>query len=465
MDAPGTPPTPPTPDPAPAPGSGPTPPVFSNAPHQVRPKLRPVRGFAAQHENQTLMGLADARQVSEKMVFAAPQFQVVLPHLNGKNDLETIVKNVGRGLSADLLKQFVAQLDDAGLIEGPVFEAMLSKMRAEFDSTEVLPAGASAQVAEALVVQELGENATEAQKSELGPTKLREAMDTWVSQALEKVDDPSFNALPRAVIAPHLDYWRGWINYAHVYGRLRVVDRPDRVVILGTNHFGSGTGVTACDKGYESPLGVSKLDRELLDKLKSKLPSGGAEKLLADRYDHEREHSIELHIPWVQHVFGDKLTGESPKVLGVLVHDPAPNNGESYDGNGLGLMAFVSALKSAIGEMPGKTLIVASADLSHCGQSFGDTTPIMGDTPESEQFRTKVITHDQEMLALVEQGKAEDLVSAMAWQQNPTRWCSTGNLVAMLKLTDAKEVKRLNYAGVGDQQGVAFVTSYAGVVM
>lgn len=440
-------------------------PAFSNAPHQVRPKLRPVRGFATQHEGRTLMGLTDARQVSEKMVLTAPQFQVVLPHMNGQNDLDAIVRAVGHGLNTEIMKQFVAQLDDAGLIEGPTFDAMLAKMRADFDSSDTLPPGASAQVAEALAVQELGENATDAQKQELGPTKLREALDTWIAQALEKAEDPSFNALPRAVIAPHLDYWRGWMNYGHVYGRLRVVDRPTRVVVLGTNHFGSGTGVTACDKSYESPLGVSRLDAELLGRLKANLGAENAEKLLRHRYDHEREHSVELHIPWIQHVFTDKATGESPMVLGVLVHDPAVKNGESYDGQGLGLMEFVGAMKKAIKDSPGTTLIVSSADLSHAGQSFGDTTPIMGDTPESEEFRRKVLTHDQEMLALLEQGKGEDLVSSLAWQQNPTRWCSTGNLVAMLKLTDAAEVKRLNYAGVGDQQGIAFVTSYAGVVM
>jgi AmmeMemoRadiSam system protein B len=439
-------------------------PPFTGAPHQMRPKLRPIRGFATQHNEQVLMGLADARQVSDKVVLAVPQFQVVLPHMNGTNDLDAICKAVGRGLDTNVLQQFVAQLDDAGLLEGPVFDALLSKMREQFDSSPTLPPGSSSQVGEMLAGQELGESSTEEQRIALAPKKLREALDQWISQALEKVEDPSFDTLPRAVIAPHLDYWRGWMNYAHVYGRMRVVDAPERIVILGTNHFGSGTGVTACDKGYESPLGTCPLDADFLNLLKAKLGAENAAKLLKDRYDHEREHSVELHIPWVQHVFADKKTGAMPKVVGILVHDPAMNNGESYDNLGLGILPFIEALKQTISESKGKTLIVASADLSHIGQSFGDKTPIMGETPEADAFRQKVLGHDQEMLALVEQGKPEDLVSSMAWQQNPTRWCSVGNLVAMLKVTDAKAVKRLNYAGVGDQQGVAFVTSYAGVV-
>lgn len=443
----------------------PVPPFNPNAPHQLKPKLRALRGFPAQHGEQQLMGLADARQVSDKVVITSPGFQLVLPHMNGERDLDAIVKAVGRGLSIEVLQQFIAQLDDAGLIEGPTFEQMLATMRAEFDKSANLPPASSAAIADALVMQSEGEGATDEQKKELGPAKLRGALDAWMKQTLDPAPDPSFDALPKAVVAPHLDYWRGWLNYAHVYGRLRVVDKPDRVVILGTNHFGQGTGVVACDKGYETPLGVCQVDRAFLDLVSNKLGKENAGKMLADRYDHEREHSIELHIPWIQQVFGGADGAGTPKVVGFLVHDPVQNNGESYDGNGLGLLPFVEALKAAIDEAPGRTLIVASADFSHVGKSFGDNQPIMGESPEAEQFRQKVLTHDQEMLALLEAGKAEELVSSMAWQQNPTRWCSVGNLVAMLKATGATSVKRLNYAGVGDKDGVAFVTTYAGVVM
>src|SRR5690606_2106930 len=122
-------------------------------------------------------------------------------------------------------------------------------------------------------------------------------------------------ALPRAVIAPHIDYPRGWLNYATVWGRLRIVDRPDRVVILGTNHFGMGTGVTACDKGFSTPLGACPADHRLLDALRDRLGADGAERLLANRYDHEREHSIELQIPWVQHCLGMDDAGNFVPVL------------------------------------------------------------------------------------------------------------------------------------------------------
>ena len=67
-------------------------------------------------------------------------------------------------------------------------------------------------------------------------------------------------------------------------------------------------------------------------------------------------------------------------------------------------------------------------------------------------------------LALVAQGKPDELTAAMAWQQNPTRWCSTGNLVATLKTLKPEKVELLRYLASLDQQGMGMVTSVAGVV-
>jgi hypothetical protein len=443
----------------------PTPPAFDpSAPHQNRPRLRAVRGFPAQHGEQVLLGLADARQISDEVVFTSPAAQAILPHLDGSRDLDAVVEAVGHGLRRSDLEMLVAQLDRAGLLEGPTFDAMLAKVRKEFDSLPYLPPGGTANAADALAKQELGESATPEQLAERGPGRLRAQMDAWMNEALKSAADPSFASLPRAVIAPHLDYWRGWMNYAHVYGRMRVVDRPDRVVILGTNHFGFGTGVVACDKGFQSPLGLCELDRALAEAVSRHLGAEQSRLLFEHRFDHEREHSIELHIPWIQHVFASP--GEAaPRVFGVLVHDPAPNNGQSYDGKGLGILPFIEAMTRALAESPGRTLIVSSADLSHVGLSFGDSVSIVAEGEASAALRNRVLGHDREMIELIQKGKAEELVASMAWQQNPTRWCSTGNIVAAMKITGAKEVRLLNYAIASDQQGVAAVSSMAAAVM
>jgi MEMO1 family protein len=434
------------------------------ASHQQKPKLRPVRCFPAQANGQMLLGMADARQISDRMVVAPLAAQHLLPLMNGERTLGEIVAATGQGLTEAILQNFVAQLDEAGLLFGPRFDALVEKMRADYDSSPVLPPAATAAFADFLVMQKYGEEATEEQKTEHGPRLMAETFDEWIKQALEKEADPSLDELPRGIIAPHIDYPRGWLNYASVWGRLRVVDRPDRVVVMGTNHFGMSTGVSLCDKGFQTPLGICRADEALINAVRTRMGPELGEKLLVHRYDHEREHSIELQIAWIQHVLGKDSAGEYVPVFAALIHDPVVNSGESYDGQGVGLSPFVEALRSALEEVGGRTLIVSSADLSHVGPAFGDQQPLAGDDEAAEQARSRVLAHDQEMLQHIAQGKPDELIVAMAWQQNPTRWCSIGNIVAALKLVQPREVEILRYMAAMDQQGMGMVSSCAAVM-
>jgi predicted class III extradiol MEMO1 family dioxygenase len=344
---------------------------------------------------------------------------------------------------------------------------MLAKMRTDFDSSPVLPPGTTAAIAEALATQEfegMPAATTEEERASFGAQRLSRLFDQWIAEALKEVSNPSLDALPKAVVAPHLDYPRGWINYGHTYGRLRVTDRPDRVIVLGTNHFGEGTGVVGCDKGFQTPLGTCEVDQALVDALRKQMGTEQATTLFANRYDHEREHSIELQIPWIQHIFGKGADGAYPKVFAALVHDPAANGGESYDGNGVALDPFVDAMKHAIAALPGRTLVVCSADLSHVGPSFGDQVLMAGDSEETVEFRNGVFRHDREMLGMLEQGKPDEMIASMSWQQNPTRWCSLGNLVAGMRISGASKLTIFSYAGAMDPQGQALVSSVSGMM-
>ncbi len=455
-----------TDQPANQPPQPPQPAFDSSCEHQQKPKLRKIRGVPVpvntpDGKQAVMIGITDAQQISSKMIVTHPAFQGVLPLMDGSRDLDQIVAEVGKGLQRPMLEQLVAQLADAGLVYGPVYDALLVQMHTDFDEAEILPPGVTAQFADALVAQEVGEGVTDEQKKDQGPDALRGIMDKWIDEVLKEVENPSFDVLPKAVVAPHIDYARGWMNYAHVYGRLRVVDRPDRVIILGTNHFGMSSGVCGCNKGYESPIGVCPVDQEVVDGLKAALGEEDAGKLFEHRYDHENEHSIELHMPWIQHIFGADDAGNAPKVFAALIHDPTVNSGNSYDDKGLALEPFVEALKSVIASLPGKTLVVSSADLSHVGPAFGDQQPLAGDSSEAVEARNKVSAHDQEMLAMVTEGRMDDLIGAMSWQQNPTRWCSIGNLVATVGVVEPERVELLSYAAAMDPQGSTLVSSAA----
>ncbi len=172
--------------------SRPQPQFDRSAPHMQSPRLRPVRGFRAQADDgQEALGLADARQVSDRVVFTAPAAQVILPHMDGQKTVDQ--NRAGRGTvgldGGRIVEGLVAQLDDAGLLFGPTFEAILAKMRQDFDSSKVLPPASTAAMADGLAEQALTASgnavSSEVEKMAVGARKLREAFDGWIAAAAE----------------------------------------------------------------------------------------------------------------------------------------------------------------------------------------------------------------------------------------------------------------------------------------
>lgn len=448
-----------------------------NAHHMLQPRIRRVRGLQVPVRGPNgqvvpMLGLTDMQQISQRLVLTVPAMQRVLPLMDGTRTIGQIVNEIGPALKGDVLKQFIAQLDNAGLLTGPTFDRLRADMHDKFDASDLLPPGVTAQFGDRLVAQAHGREPTEAQKAE-APGLIRQQLDTWIDELFSKLPenaDRAYDRMPRGLVSPQLDYGMGWVNYASAWGRFRGTGfRPDRIVILGTNNFGEGTGVTGCDKSFETPLGTVPLAADLHEALLGELGEEGSARYLRSRFDHEREHSVELQLPWIQHVFG--LAPDEPgiPVLAALVHDPLFRNGESYDGNGLDLEPFVAALRSAIGRTGGTTLVVAAASLSHVGPQFGDQMPLapvrdqQGNvrvTPEqAEQARNQVMQHDQQMLKMLAERRPDDLVGAMAWQKNPTRWSSIGAMVAAMKAVTPDEFKVLNHGAALDPQGMQMITT------
>ena len=126
---------------------------------------------------------------------------------------------------------------------------------------------------------------------------------------------------------------------------------------------------------------------------------------------------------------------------------------------GVAFQPFVDALKDAIAGLPGPTLLVGSAELSHVGPAYGDKVQLAGDAPEVEANRRKVIEQDQALMKMLTDNKPQDLVSSLAWQQNPTRWSSVGAIAATMLAADPNEVRLLQYGGTMDPQGTAMISA------
>lgn len=117
----------------------------------------------------------------------------------------------------------------------------------------------------------------------------------------------------RVVVAPHAGISFSGPTAARAYAQMDP-DSVRRVVILGpSHHVYYPNCVVSTATHVESPLGRIPVDREAADALcRSKLCSP------MDRSEDEEEHSIEMHLPFLQHVMGDRPFSVVPIVVGAL---------------------------------------------------------------------------------------------------------------------------------------------------
>jgi AmmeMemoRadiSam system protein B len=116
---------------------------------------------------------------------------------------------------------------------------------------------------------------------------------------------------------------------------------------------------------------------------------------------------------------------------------------------------FLGALGGALAAQGGRTVVLASADLSHVGPQFGDAHPV---TPG--QLR-EVEAADREMLRSVEAGDAEAFFLAVARDGDRRRICGLPPVYAMLRILRGSQGRLLRYAQWPDPNGTVTFASLA----
>ena len=132
---------------------------------------------------------------------------------------------------------------------------------------------------------------------------LREQIEWCYRHELGPGFVPKVNSKgPREIIAlvvPHAGYIYSGPVAAHAYKELANDGIFDTAVILSPNHTGYGAAVSVWTRGvWKTPLGEVKINEGLADKL-----LGGI--IEADETAHLYEHSVEVQLPWLQHLYGE----------------------------------------------------------------------------------------------------------------------------------------------------------------
>lgn len=100
-----------------------------------------------------------------------------------------------------------------------------------------------------------------------------------------------------AIVVPHAGYHYSGPIAAHAYRELANDGAIGTAIILGPNHTGYGHPVSISTEAvWRTPLGDVDIDEAVAETL-----LGGV--MTADETAHIHEHSIEVQIPWLQHLY------------------------------------------------------------------------------------------------------------------------------------------------------------------
>jgi hypothetical protein len=120
------------------------------------------------------------------------------------------------------------------------------------------------------------------------PHKLSQQIKNFVEP---QTDQPKISC--RACLVPHA----GYLYSAHVAGAVFArINLPSRVIVLGVRHFPYGAEAAIISNGaWRTPLGDLPVDPDLAAKISRACPL-----IQEDSIAHEREHSLEVQLPFLQ---------------------------------------------------------------------------------------------------------------------------------------------------------------------
>lgn len=162
---------------------------------------------------------------------------------------------------------------------------------------------------------------------------------------------------PLMLIVPHAGYQYSGGIAASGYrmigstGSSRI--NPDIIVILGPSHYEHFRGCSTINADFvETPLGKVRINREVANELQT-------DSLFEEnRPAFQLEHSIEIHLPFLQRIFGEKMAGDI-SILPLLTGDVTDDEAKHIASK------LISVLNGR------RALIIVSTDFTHYGPNYG----------------------------------------------------------------------------------------------
>ena len=372
------------------------------------PKIRAeIEAVPWQRNGQQAYLCYDRSEVSSARLLLSPTAAAIVSYFDGAHSLLEILDACEKELptrpAVAEVEEILASLEKAAFLDTPRFQDYYAQLRRDF------------------IAEPVRETTSAGSAYSADPATLTASLNEFMRSAPPPEDEDRVTnarrAAPRGVIVPHMDYSRAGSVYGQVYRELANCTRPAAAVVIGTAHYPLKNRYAVCPKDFALPDGIMRCNQELTAELLRLTADCGdfTEDILA----HRNEHSVELQLVWLRHVWGEDLP-VIPVLAGAIDDLLAAPERAAEEPQ---LRGFAAALRELTRRE--RLTIVASADLAHIGRRFGDD----GEIDTALQAATE--NADREYLQAVKLGDAPKALGVLTAHGDAFRLCGTGCIYAL----------------------------------
>lgn len=238
----------------------------------------------------------------------------------------------------------------------------------------------------------------------------------------------------QAVIVPHAGYVYSGSCAAWSYKAIAESDFPDLFIIVGPSHHYDESGFSM--ETFETPFGMIRVHQDFARKLSEK------GHIKQNELIHEREHSLEVQIPFLQFVFKKKL--EKIRILPILLSRDTDLNELAID------------IKETLVETGLKATFIISSDFTHFGPNYHYV-------PFSKDVKQNIYDLDGEAINHIKQLDSDGFLKYI--EEKFATICGALPIALLLRLIRSDKVLLEQYYTSGDIVGdYRNSVSYASII-
>jgi hypothetical protein len=363
--------------------------------------------------------LRDTQGVAHSHVVLPMEVIPIVARFAGNATCEEIAraltKEAGETVPVSIVVQLASELEEALFVDGPPYRRERARIEKAFADAAVRPASHAG----GAYHDDPAKLADYIKRECLGAANGKSTLPSTITKRLI------------ALVAPHIDPWRGAVCYGAAYNAFAQALPADAhtFVLLGTSHAPMKEPFALCRKAFATPLGQVDADLESIDAIAKACEFDP----YADQFNHKREHSLEFQAVFLRHMLGKRKARIIPILAGL---GEQQNTGESPS-KSKAIGKFLEAVRKVIEAT--NAVVIAGADLAHVGPRFGDPRPL------DEKERRVLDDTDRESLDLATGVDAEGFWKQVADDLDTRRVCGLAPVYSLLRVIDPKSKGELRH--------------------